>query len=510
VTFDRLSSAAGNPEGWITYSGAYNGQRFSPLRQIHRDNISRLRLKWAYQMPRASGAIQTVPLAIDGILFLTGPDNEVLALDAASGKTLWVFNRPVADSTVLCCGRHNRGVAALGNRVYHATLDNHLIALDMATGDPLWDVTVADVADGYSMTGAPLAVKDKIIVGIAGGEFGVRGFLDAYDAQSGKRLWRFQTVPGPGEPGNETWQNDAWRNGGGTTWVTGSYDAELNLLYWGVGNPAPLYDGAARPGDNLYTASVIALNPDSGELRWHYQFVPHDVNDWDAALVPILADLEYQGAQRKLMLWANRNCFYYVLDRESGKFLQATEYCKQSWNDGFTDEGRPIRRPNSEPTAEGNVVYPGPFGGSNWFLPAFSPVAQMYYVNLRSDDYIVRSRTDTFSPGATYHGGEVQAAPDAKHSGFVRAIDAASGKVVWEFQKQRHSRAGLLATGAGLVFTGNGDGTLLALDAASGEVISRLTLGGSIESAPITYLLDGRQQLAVLAGGSLFVLEAAE
>ncbi|MEX2301600.1 MAG: PQQ-dependent dehydrogenase, methanol/ethanol family [Bryobacterales bacterium] len=509
VTYDRLANADRDPKDWITYSGAYQGQRFSALRQIHRGNVSGLRLKWAHQMPRASAGLQTVPLAIDGVLFLTGPDNEVLALDAATGKELWVFGRAVADSTRLCCGRNNRGVAALGNRIFHGTLDNHLIALDMTNGDPLWDVTVADVADGYSMTGAPLALNDKIIVGIAGGEFGVRGFLDAYDPATGKRLWRFQTIPGPGEAGHETWENDAWQTGGGTTWVTGSYDAELNLLYWGVGNPGPLFDGDVRPGDNLYTASVIALNPDNGELQWHYQFVPHDTNDWDAALVPVLADLEYQGAPRKLMLWANRNCFYYVLDRESGQFLQATEYCRQNWNDGFTKEGRPIRRPDSSPSDEGNLTYPGPFGGSNWYSPAYNPTAKLYYVNYRTDDYVIRRTPGEFSRGAPYHSGEAKVTPDANNSGGVRAIDAASGRIVWELRKERHSRAGILTTGAGLVFTGNGDGTLLTLDASTGEVIARLPLGGAIDAGPITYVYEGKQQLAVLAGGSLFVFEAA-
>ncbi len=509
VSFEHLTNAPGNPGNWITYSGAYNGQRFSTLRQIDHNNVSRLRLKWVHQMGRTTSGVQSVPIAVAGVLFLTGPDNEVLALNAATGETLWSFNRPVAETAVLCCGRNNRGVAALGNRIYHATLDNHVIALDMATGQPIWDTPAADVAEGYSMTAAPLAVRDKIIVGMAGGEFGVRGFLDAYNAESGERAWRFHTTPGPGEPGHETWENDAWRIGGGTTWVTGSYDPELNLLYWGTGNPAPLYDGEARPGDNLYTASVVALNPDTGELKWHFQFVPHDVNDWDAGLVPILADLEYQGAPRRLMLWANRNCFYYVLDRETGEFLQATEYCKQTWNDGFTREGRPIRRPNSTPTDEGNVIYPGPVGGSNWFSPAFSPLAHAYYVNHRVSDFVYQRIPGTFTRRQPFHGGLTKLTPGGQNTGAVTAISATSGEILWTMEKQRHSRVGILATAAGLVFTGNGEGVLLALDAVTGDVITRLPLGAPIDASPITYLHEGRQQLAVIAGGSLFVFEPA-
>jgi alcohol dehydrogenase (cytochrome c) len=401
-------------------------------------------------------------------------------------------------------------VALLGKRVYHGTLDNQLIAIDVATGRPVWDVQVADPKENYSMTAAPLAVKDKVIVGVAGGELGIRGFLDAYDAETGKRAWRFYTIPGPGEAGHETWENDAWQTGGGGTWVTGAYDPELNLLYWGVGNPAPRYDGDFRPGDNLYTCSVIALDLDTGQIRWHYQFVPHDTNDWDANIVPILADLEYQGAQRKLLLWANRNCFYYVLDRETGQFLQATEYCKQSWNDGFTAAGRPIRRPNSAPSEGGTVVHPGPLGGSNWYSPAFSPLTNLYYVNYLSADHVYLRIPQTFSSGQGFPGGTTRPVEGAIETGGVRAIHAISGDVAWESQKHDVTRSGILVTAAGLVFTGGGDGALLALDAATGEVVSSLRLGAEIRAGPTTYLHDGKQQLAVVAGGSLFVFEAPD
>jgi alcohol dehydrogenase (cytochrome c) len=380
----------------------------------------------------------------------------------------------------------------------------------MSTGSEAWDVEVADYREGFSLTAAPLAVKDKVVVGMAGAEFPTRGFLDAYNAETGERAWRFHTIPGPGEPGHETWENDAWKTGGGSTWVTGSYDPELNLLYWGIGNPAPAFNGEYRPGDNLYTNSVVALDPDTGRLRWHYQFVPHDVNDWDAAISPILTDLEIGGRLRKVMLWANRNCFYYVLDRESGEFLLATEYCKQSWNDGFTAKGRPIRRPNTIPTEAGTLVYPAFLGGSNWFAPAFSPVTRLYYVNVHAADVVLARRPANPARGRRFEGGRASVMPGTTASGVLRAMDAATGKIVWERFSDTYTRAGILATAGGLVFTGTTDGNLVALDAATGEEALVLRLGGSISSGPITYLLDGKQQLAVVSHGSVFVLEIVD
>jgi alcohol dehydrogenase (cytochrome c) len=503
VTYDRLRNAAQDPANWITFAGSFQGQRFSALDQINRRTVSRLRLRWVYTTRGITG-VEAVPLVVDGVMFLTGPDNEVIALDAGTGQPFWVFERPVPTGVKLCCGKNNRGVAVLDKRVYHGTLDNHLIAIDMETGRPVWDVEVADIGDGYSMTGAPLAVKDKVIVGIAGGEFGVRGFVDAYDALTGQRTWRFYTTAGPGEPGHETWENDAWKTGGGATWVTGSFDPELNLLYWGVGNPGPNYDGDYRPGDNLYTSSVIALDPDTGQLQWHFQFVPHDTYDWDSNAVPILADLEYQGATRKLLLWAHRNCFYYILDRKTGEFLQATEYCGQNWNDGFTKEGRPIRRPNTTPTEGGIALRPGPYGGSNWFLPAFSPLTQLYYVSYRSSEYLYSRSRSEYTRGRVFVGGKVEPLPGPRDRAGLLAIHGATGKVAWEFPRRKFTKAGTLATASGLVFTGSDDGALVALDATTGEEIWRQRLGQLLDTGPITYLYQGKQQLAALSSGSLF------
>jgi alcohol dehydrogenase (cytochrome c) len=509
VSPERLINAPQDAANWIMHSGAFHGGRFSVLDQINHRTVSRLRLKWVYQ-PSMPGGVRTVPLMIDGVMFLTGPEHEVIALNARSGEPFWTFERALPRTLSLCCGRINRGVAALGSRIYHATLDGHLIALDMATGSEAWDVEVADYQEGYSLTSAPLAVKDKVVVGMAGAEFPTRGFLDAYSAETGERAWRFNTIPGPGEPGHETWENDAWKTGGGSTWATGSYDPELNLLYWGVGNPAPLFDGEYRPGDNLYTSSVVALDPDTGELKWHYQFVPHDVDDWDAAITPILTDLEIDGRLRKVILWANRNCFFYILDRETGELLRATEYCKQTWNDGFTEAGRPIRRQNTSPTEAGTLVYPAYMGGSNVFAPAFNPITRLYYVNVWSADILLARRPTNPTIGRRFEGGRATVVPGTTESTTLRALDAMTGKIVWERLFEVTTRAGILATAGGLVFTGTSNGTLVALDAATGEEALVLRLGGSISSGPITYMLDGKQQLAVVSNGSVFVLEVAD
>jgi alcohol dehydrogenase (cytochrome c) len=402
-------------------------------------------------------------------------------------------------------------VAVLGKRVYHATLDAHLIALDVANGRPVWDVQVADPGAGYSLTGAPLAVKDKIIVGVAGGDLGVRGFLDAYDAETGERVWRFETIPGPGEAGHETWENEAWKTGGGGTWVTGSFDPDLNLLYWGVGNASPIHDGDYRPGDNLYTCSVLALDPDTGELKWHYQFTPHDTNDWDATIVPVLADLEYGGRMRKLMLWENRNCFYYLLDRETGRFLQAKEYCDQNWNDGFTDEGRPVLRPSAQLTTTGALVRPSPFGGANWWSPAYSPRTGLYYVIRKHMNTIVWRAHEEFIPGRLFTGGGSRLAPGGPGTVGVVAINALTGDVAWQktLGPNAVKVAGVLATAGDLVFTANGEGVVFALDASTGEEVWQMRLGGPVGMAPITYLYEGRQQLAVISSSSLFVMDLA-
>ena len=357
VSFDRIRNAAKEPESWVTYSGNYSAHRFSPLSQIVPGNVDRLEVAWIYQIP-SQHKVETTPLVADGVMYISEPPSNVTALDLRTGRPLWSYRRRIADDMRVCCGQVNRGVALLGDLVYIGTVDAYLVALDARTGIPRWETKVAEYTTGHSVTVAPLAVKDKIVVGIAGGEYGIRGFLDAYDALTGKLAWRAWTIPGPGEPGNDSWSGESWKTGGAPTWVTGAYDPDLNLVYWGTGNPGPDWNGDVRKGDNLYSDSVLAIDADTGKLKWHFQFTPHDVHDWDANQVPVLMDGEIRGERRKLLITANRNAFYYALDRTSGQFLLAKPYVKQTWASGVDDRGRPIRLPNTAPTVEGTRVWP--------------------------------------------------------------------------------------------------------------------------------------------------------
>ncbi|MEO7650024.1 MAG: PQQ-binding-like beta-propeller repeat protein, partial [Bryobacteraceae bacterium] len=353
VPYERIVNAAKEPGNWLTYSGNYQGHRFSPLTQLTPANVKDLRVKWAYQF--STTRIQVSPIVVDGVMYVSGP-NTAAALDLRTGRELWSWNRPIPDDyQSLGFFRTNRGPAILDDTLFVATLDCYLVALDSKSGIERWKVKVEEYKPGYSMTLAPLAIRGKVLVGVSGGEAGIRGFVDAYDAKSGKRAWRFYTIPGPGEPGHESWGNDAWKTGGGSTWVTGSYDPEANLVYWGVGNPGPDWNGDVRPGDNLYTCSLVALDGDTGALRWHFQFTPHDTHDWDATHVPVIFDAEVRGRKRKLIANANRNAFYYVLDRTTGEFLTGSAYAKQTWAKGLDDRGRPMVIPGTEPSEAGTL-----------------------------------------------------------------------------------------------------------------------------------------------------------
>ena len=351
VSYERLKSAAQEPGSWLTYSGNYASHRFSALDQIDASNVGGLRPVWLYQTS-SGGELETSPLVVDGVMYVTEPPATVTALDVKTGRPLWTWSRPMpTDLRTLGFPRTNRGLAALDDKVFVGTLDNHVVALDAVSGAVRWDVQIAENSLGYCITAAPLAIDGKILVGVSGGEAGVRGFLDALDASTGERLWRFWTIPGPGEPGHETWSGDAWKTGGGATWLTGSYDPDLDLLYWGVGNPGPDWNGDVRPGDILYTCSLLAIEPNSGTLRWHFQFTPHDTHDWDAQSWPVLLDTQWQGRPRKVVLHANRNGFFYMLDRETGEFLRGAPFVKVTWAKGLDDSGRPILTPGAAPTA---------------------------------------------------------------------------------------------------------------------------------------------------------------
>ena len=364
VTYERIRGAAQEPQNWLTYSGSYAGWRYSTLDQISASNASALSLQWAFQVGDL-GQFETTPLAVDGVLYGTGQNNRAFAIDARTGRAIWRYQRNLPDKLQPCCGMVNRGFAILGNKLFLATLDAHVIALDTKTGNVLWDVTATDYHQAYTFTVAPLAVKNEVIVGVSGGEYGVRGFIDAYDADTGKRVWRFNTVPGPGEPGHQTWPGDSWKTGGAPAWITGSYDPELNLIYWPTGNPSPSNYGGDRNGDNLYSNSMLALDADSGKLKWYFQFTPHDLYDYDATQIPVLLDTEWYGKQRKLLVLANRNGFVYVLDRTNGEFLSAKPFGRVTWAKGIGADGKPIVNTALETKDGGNLVCPGAFGMTN-------------------------------------------------------------------------------------------------------------------------------------------------
>lgn len=507
LSFERIKNAQAETQNWLTYWGNYQGQHFSPLNQINRGNLGRLQTRWARQMP-GSTVLETTPLVVDGTMYTSGPPGQVFALDAKTGLQIWKYERRQKVMNPYQTNPFNRGVAVMGNRVFFGTLDAEVVALDARTGRVLWETHVADTMQGYTITAAPLAIQGKVIVGIAGGEFGVRGFLDAYDAATGKRLWRFYTVPAPGEVGNDTWNGDSWKRGSGATWLTGSYDPELNLLYWGVGNPGPDMNGDVRQGDNLFTCSVVALDPEIGTLKWYYQFTPGDTHDWDANEALVLADRVIDGKKRKLIMQADRNGMFYVLDRTNGRFLFAKPYVQQTWNRGFHEDGRPILEAGWKASPEGSVVFPTGVGGSNWQSPSYDPASSWLYVVARDHGQGYRSVPAVYEAGRQYLGGVPFPAGDSAggaSKNFVLAIDTATGEVKWKFPIVRGSfAAGVLSTAGGIVFAGTATGDLIALDSQSGKPLWFFQTGGTIASSPLSYSVDGKQFVAIAAGNVLY------
>jgi alcohol dehydrogenase (cytochrome c) len=504
VTYERILKSGGEPGNWLTYSGNYAGHRFSPLDQINERNVDRLKLLWSYQV-NSLQKFESTPLVVDGVMYISEPPSHVTALDPRSGRPFWKYRRTIPDDVRVCCGQVNRGVAVLGNLVFVGTVDAHLVALDGKTGAVQWDVAVADYRAGYSLTAAPLAVKDKIVVGMAGGEYGVRGFLDAYDARTGKRTWRFWTIPAQGERGNDTWAGESWKTGSAATWVTGAFDAETNLIYWGTGNPGPDWNGDVRAGDNLYSDSLLALDADSGALKWHYQFTPHDMHDWDSTEVPVLVDAQVRGARRKLVVFANRNAFYYVLDRNTGEFLNGKAYAKQTWAKGLDDRGRPIRLPNTTPTLDGVPVWPGVAGANNWYSPSYHPGTGLLYVSVREAGSVYFIGDADYQKGEQFNGGGFRSVPGEQEWGAVRALDPATGNAIWEQKLFSPPWSGLLSTAGSLVFGSTNEGQVFALHAKTGKPLWRHQTGGQGRSNPISYSLDGKQFVAVAMGNALHV-----
>ncbi len=532
VGAERISNAAREPQNWITYSGGYFSNRYSGLTQITPDNAKNLELAWMYQAAVA-GAWQSTPLVVDGIMYVTQRPNDVVALDAKTGRVFWMYRHTLDPNQLVCCGANNRGLAILGDTLFMGTLDAHLVAIDAKSGHAVWNTKVAESKAGYSLTLAPLAVKDKILVGVGGGEYGIRGFIAAYDARSGREAWRFYTIPAPGEPGGDSWKAcppsqgtfcdaEAWKHGGGSVWVTGSYDAALNLTYWGVGNAGPDWNNEQRPGDNLYTDSVVALDADTGRLRWHYQFTPHDRYDYDSVQIPVLADITWRGTPIKAMIWANRNGNFYVLERETGKFLVGKPFVKVNWMDSFDERGRP----HQTPQPPGQPTWPGNQGGTNWYSPSYSPHTGLFYVPAWEGYATIFGGTPVeYLEGRNFGGGvnrayvPVPGAPavpgirrgpinnwtDAAASGAVLALDASTGDVKWKFPMTDVTDSGILTTASDVLFTGGREGYFQVLDARTGSLLWKANLGAQIVNGPITYAVGGKQYVATISGLSLCV-----
>jgi PQQ-dependent dehydrogenase (methanol/ethanol family) len=505
VTYARLKNAAAEPQNWLTYWGDFAGRHYSGLKQVTPANAPQLKSTWTYQL--GANTVETTPLVVDGLMFVTGPLNNASALDAKTGRPLWKYTRQLPKVASHCTVMTNRGFAMLGDRLYMATLDTHLVALDAKSGNVIWDIEVDDYKKGYSITHAPLAIDGKIIVGVTSGECALTGWLDAYDAKTGKKLWRTHSTPQVGDPNRKTWNPEKSADfGGSPTWTTGTYDVDTDTIYWQTGNPGPDYDGTVRAGDNLYSCSVLALDAQTGKMKWWFQFTPHDVHDWDANETPLLIDGVVKGQKRKLLVTAQRNGFYYVLDRLTGEFLAGREFAKQTWAKGLDDKGRPIVLPNTRPTPQGNYVCPDAAGTANWGSPSFDPSTKFFIVSVREACAIYTSMTKSPVPGEGFTGGGVEVDPKVGTPGSVRALDATTGVRKWDFPLYAGSSAtGVLATAGGVVFASSYDGNLVALDAKTGKYLWHYYTGANIITSPIAYAVNGKQYVAIASQSAIFV-----
>jgi alcohol dehydrogenase (cytochrome c) len=496
---------------WPTYHGRLDGNRYSALDQIDSSNVSRLAPRWVYTIAGAS-RLEVTPLVVDGVMYVTSA-NECHALDAGNGRRIWEYRRPRTKGLAGdAASGINRGVAVAGDRVFMVTDHAHVVALDRATGALLWDTEMADWRENHGATLAPLAVERLVVAGNSGGDEGARGFVAAFDQATGKQAWRFWTVPKRGEPGSETWKGKAIDHPCATAWLTGTYDAESQTLYWPTGNPCPDYDGSERVGDNLYSDSMLALDAKSGRLKWFFQYTPHDVWDWDAQQPPVLVDMAWQGRPRRLLLHANRNGFFYVLDRTSGALLLAKPFVqKLTWARGIGADGRPLLNPGQEPTAEGTRVCPAVEGATNWFSTAFHPGTGLYYVQALEKCTVFTRTPGEWQAGKSYYGGSTKEADEPARK-VLRAIRVESGEIAWELPQVGSARSwgGVLATAGGLVFFGEDGGALAAVDAASGTPLWRFQANTLWKASPMTYMFDGRQHVAVAAGPSIISLTLVE
>lgn len=511
VSAEAILASSERPHEWLTYAGNYAGHRHTALSQIAKSNVADLRVAWVAQLRSADVYLESSPIIAGGLLFATMSPGGVVALDARTGERVWQFLRPVPPDLPLCCGAPNRGAAILGDSVFVATLDAYLVAVDVATGRRKWQAKVADPGEGYSMTGAPLAVRDRVLVGVAGGGHGIRGFVAAFAADDGRLLWKFHTVPAPGEPGSESWAGDSWRHGGAPTWTTGAYEPALDLVYWGVGNPAPVHHSESRTGDNLFSNSIVALERTSGKLRWYFQFIPGGEHGWDAVQQPVLAGISWEGKRRDALLHANRNGVFYALDRQTGQFLFARPFVKQTWAAGFQPDGRPVLRPEAKPSRTGSLVWPGVAGGTNWWPPSYDRTRGVVYVpSVDAAGIFFAEKNVRFQRGVEFMGSSAQTTANQPVTAALKAIDANTGDIRWQAELARGGSevlrvvGGVLSTSTGLVFAGYGE-DFLAFDADDGKKLWQVRVGGRINAAPVSYAIGGRQFVAVMAGPSLFV-----
>lgn len=507
ITYDEILHASQHPQDWLTYGGNYSSWRYSELKQVNASNVDQLKMHWVYQLSH-QGIFESTPIVEGGIMYVTEPPTTVTALDVRTGRPIWQWTATLP-RRLLTIGLFptNRGVAVLGDNVYVATIDAHLVCLNAKTGALKWNVETGDNSQGIAITGAPIALDGKIIIGMGGGEAGVRGYLSAYDAKIGKQLWRFFTIPGAGEAGVETWEGDSWKYGGATTWNTGSYDPETNTIFWGTGNPAPDWNGDARKGDNLYSCTLVALNADTGKMKWYFQFSPHETHDWDSDEPPILLDAKVNGKMTHLVVLANRNAFYYVLNRDTGKFITGQPFAKETWAKGLDANGRPIEFPDNQPTKKGNLIYPSITGAVNWTSPSYSPLTGLVYVDTREQGayyYKGNPTIEPANPADTGGGGGQKILGGDQMYSAIRALEATTGNRKWQFKMVGDTWTGTLATAGNLVFCADAEGNFFALNATTGKPLWHVQLGNSVRANPITYEVDGKQYVEAAAGNSIF------
>jgi alcohol dehydrogenase (cytochrome c) len=490
---------------WPSYNGDYTGRRYSSLNQINVNNVDQLRTQWVFHANN-SNRLEVTPVVVSGLMLITAA-NHALALDARTGRTVWHYERPDTEGLIDDASRHlNRGVGVWHSRVYMMTDNAHLLCLDVRSGHLLWDVAYATGNKNYGATSAPLVVKDKVIVGTSGGDDGVRGFVAAYDALTGKEAWRFWTIPGPGEFGSSSWPGKMYLRGGGTTWMPGTYDPVLNTLFWGTSNPAPDFDGAVRPGDDLYTDCLLALDPDSGKLKWYFQFTPHDLFDYDATETAILIDAIYKGEPRRLLVEANRNGFVYLLDRTNGKFLSAFRFAeKLNWAKGIDAQGRPIRT-DIQPTAEGTRICPGFAGATNWYAPSYSELTHLFYFKVLEDCGTFFRKPQEFSEGQTYYSTGVKHDPAEHPQKLLLAYDFNTGAFAWKYPQvgTGFSSGGTMTTAGGVVFFADDAHYFEAVEAQTGKPLWHFNTGQSIDASPMSYAINGKQYVAIAAGSDIF------